>query len=211
MGPWPVSVEIINKPDKKKRLLWDASHSLTYPPSFSPRDNLNQNADLLDWNGDLPYTNFRGLFRRLRSRGYHIDVWHEDLTCVDLREYGALLIVDSEDIYSQSELDAIQGTPLLIVADWASTELQEQTRFYDDNTQVAWEPVIGGANVVELNKVLEPYDVALGGGAWEGALPASFGAGSRFESGSVISRAPAGAYVVKTRLESACRSNEAAR
>ena len=75
--PWPVSVEIICKPDKRKRLLWDASHSLTYPPSFSPRDNLNQNADLLDWNGDLPYTNFR-LFRRLRSRGYFMDVWSED-------------------------------------------------------------------------------------------------------------------------------------
>ena len=199
--PWEVSVEIINKPDKRKRLLWDASHSLTYPPAFSPRDNLNQNADLLDWNGDLPFTNFRGLFRRLRSRGYFVDIWSEDLTCVDLREYGALLLVDAEDIYSSQELDAIQGTNLLVVADWASTELQEQTRFYDDNTQVAWAPVVGGANVVELNKVLQIYNVALGGGAWEGPLPASFGAGARFESGSVIARAPAGSYVVKTRLE----------
>ena len=199
--PWPVSVEIINKPDKKKRLLWDASHSLTYPPSFSPRDNLNQNADLLDWNGDLPYTNFRGLFRRLRSRGYFVDVWHEDLSCVDLSEYGALLLVDAEDVYSQDEIKAISGTSLLIVADWADAALREQTRFFDDNTQVAWQPVIGGANIVSLNKLLKPYDVALGGGAWEGPLPASFGAGSRFESGSVIARAPVGSYVVKTRLE----------
>jgi membrane-bound transcription factor site-1 protease len=199
--PWPVSVEIINKPDKKKRLLWDASHSLTYPPSFSPRDNLNQNADLLDWNGDLPYTNFRGLFRRLRSRGYFVDVWHEDLSCVDLSEYGALLLVDAEDVYSQDEIKAISGTSLLIVADWADAALREQTRFFDDNTQVAWQPVIGGANIVSLNKLLKPYDVALGGGAWEGPLPASFGAGSRFESGSVIARAPIGSYVVKTRLE----------
>ena len=201
--PWPVSVEIINKPDKKKRLLWDASHSLTYPPSFSPRDNLDQNADLLDWNGDLPYTNFRGLFRRLRSRGYFVDVWYEDLGCINLDEYGALLLVDAEDVYSRDEIKAVHasGTPLLIVADWADAALRDQTRFFDDNTQVAWEPAVGGANVVELNKLLKPYNVALGGGAWEGALPASFGAGSRMESGSVIARAPVGSYVVKTRLE----------
>ena len=199
---WPVSVEIINKPDKTKRLLWDAAHSLTYPPAFAPRDNLNQNADLLDWNGDLPYTNFRGLFRRLRSRGYFVDVVYEDLSCISLEDYGALLIVDAEDIYSSQELDAIHNSVnLLVVADWASTELQEQARFFDDNTQVAWAPVVGGANIVELNKVLEPYDVALGGGAWEGPLPSTFGAGSRFESGSVLARAPVGAYVVKTRLE----------
>ena len=61
------------------------------------------------------------------------------------------------------------------MADWASTELQEQTRFYDDNTQVAWSPVVGGANIVELNKVLEPFSVALGGGAWEGASPSTLG------------------------------------
>ena len=172
-------------------------------PSFSPRDNLNQNADLLDWNGDLPYTNFRGLFRRLRSRGYFVDVWYDDLSCAPLQEYGALLLVDAEDVYSRDERNAVHagGTPLLIAADWADPELQEQTRFFDDNTQVAWEPAVGGCNVVELNKLLKPYDVALGGGAWEGALPASFGAGSRMESGSVVARAPVGSYVVKTRLE----------
>ena len=200
---WPVSVEIAEKPDKKRRLLWDASHSLTYPPSFSPRDNLNQNADLLDWNGDLPFTNFRGLFKRLRSRGYFVDVWYDDLTCAPLQDYGALLIVDAEDIYSRDEIKAVHasGTSLVIVADWADPELQDQTRFFDDNTQVAWQPAVGGANVVELNKLLKPFSVQLGGGAWEGALPQAFGAGSRFESGSVIARAPIGGYVVKARLE----------
>ena len=115
----------------------------------------------------------------------------------------ALLLVDSEDIYSQDEIKAIRasGTGLLIVADWADPDLQEQTRFFDDNTQVAWEPAVGGSNVVELNKLLKPFAISLGGGAWEGPLPQSFGAGSRMESGSVIARAPVGSYVVKARLE----------
>ena len=130
-------------------------------------------------------------------------MWYDDLTCAPLHEYGALLIVDAEDIYAQDEIKAIHasGISLVIVADWAEPELQEQTRFFDDNTQVAWQPAVGGANIVELNKLLKPFSVALGGGAWEGPLPASFGAGSRMESGSVIARAPIGSYVVKTRLE----------
>ena len=111
--------------------------------------------------------------------------------------------MDAEDIYSQDEIKAIHasGTSLFIVADWADADLQEQTRFFDDNTQVAWQPAVGGANVVELNKLLKPFSIVLGGGAWEGALPQAFGAGSRMESGSVIARAPVGSYVVKTRLE----------
>ena len=72
---WPVSVNIEELPDRKFRLLWDASHALTYPPAFSPRDNLNQAGDLLDWNGDLPGTNFRSAFRKLRERGYFVAVW----------------------------------------------------------------------------------------------------------------------------------------
>lgn len=66
---------------------------------------------------------------------------------------------------------------------------------------MGWTPAVGGANNVALNKLLAPYNVALGGGAWEGPLPAAFGAGARFESGGVIARVPTDGYVVRQRLE----------
>ena len=94
----------------------------------------------------------------------------------------------------------LSGTSLVVVADWASPSLYKKQTFFDDNTQVAWEPVVGGANIVALNKVLEPYDVALGGGAWEGLYHLLLGRFS-VRVGFCDSRGPAGSYVVKTRLE----------
>ena len=52
------------------------------------------------------------------------------------------------------------GTNLPVGGLGRSTTARAGT-FFDDNTQVAWAPVGGGANVIELNKVLEPYDVAV--------------------------------------------------
>ena len=50
-----VRVRVAPVPDRARRLLWDASHSIAYPPAFIARDTLRQQADLLDWNGDEPY------------------------------------------------------------------------------------------------------------------------------------------------------------
>ena len=79
-----------------------------------------------------------------------------------------MLLVDSEDIAPR-----VNSMPSTTVSTSGRGGLGRSTTagadaFYDDNTQVAWAPVVGGANVVELNKVLSLYNVALGGGAWEG-------------------------------------------
>jgi membrane-bound transcription factor site-1 protease len=43
---------------------------------------------LFDWHGDSIFTNFIGLYRRLRRRGYYIDVLTEPFSCFDAKEYG---------------------------------------------------------------------------------------------------------------------------
>lgn len=53
-------------PPRNQRILWDQFHSIPYPPGYFPRDDLRVKHDLMDWNGDHPYTNFHGLFDHLR-------------------------------------------------------------------------------------------------------------------------------------------------
>ena len=100
--PWEISVEIINKPDKRKRLLWDASHSLTIPPCvLAPRQpeperrpvGLERRLTLYQFQRAV--SGGCGAGATLLMYGMRI------LVVFHLEDYGALLIVDSEDIYSQ--------------------------------------------------------------------------------------------------------------
>jgi membrane-bound transcription factor site-1 protease len=54
--------------------------------------------DALDWNGDHLFTNFHELFDLLRAYGYFIDILGTDFTCFNASNYGALLIVDPEEV-----------------------------------------------------------------------------------------------------------------
>lgn len=200
----PVTVKVVPRPPRHKRLLWDATHDVGYPPAFAARDSLRQQADLLDWNGDEPSTNFRSMFLHLRRQGYFIDVLTEKF-CFDAADYGALVLVDSEDVFSPAELDKIQadvkdGLGLLIVADWHSPQLLDEAKFFDDNTQVEWTPTVGGANVPALNAVLKPYGIAFGDVVFDGRLPPPFGDACLFDAGNAVVAAPSGAYVHRAKL-----------
>ncbi|KAJ8598114.1 hypothetical protein CTAYLR_009501 [Chrysophaeum taylorii] len=204
----PLSANVGPKPPRRKRLLWDATHSLNYPPAFAPRDSLKQQADLLDWNGDIPDTNFRSLYLHLvRDRGYAVDVLTKDFDCFDASNYGALLLVDSEDVFTDAEraklrADVVsEGLAVFVVADWHSPALIEDAAFFDDNTQVRWTPVVGGANVPALNQLIAPFGLGIGDRVFEGSLPSRFCGGScEFDSGNAIVRAPRGALVARATL-----------
>ena len=65
----------------------------------------------------------------------------DDLTCAPLADYGALLVIDAEDMFSAAEVNAVaaaasNGLGVFVVADWADEALQKASRFFDDNTQV---------------------------------------------------------------------------
>ena len=57
----PIRVEVIEKPPREKRVLWDQYHSLRYPSGYFPRDALWVQNEPFDWNADHLHTNFKGV------------------------------------------------------------------------------------------------------------------------------------------------------
>lgn len=104
----PVKVAVIPTPPRSRRILWDQFHNLRYPAGYFPRDNLRMKNDPLDWNADHIHTNFRDMYGSLRSAGYFVEVLGSPLTCVDASQYGALLMVDSEDEFFPEEVDKLK-------------------------------------------------------------------------------------------------------
>lgn len=58
---------------------------------------LDMQSDVLDWHGDHPYTNFHDAFDALRKAGFFVEVMHSPGTCFDPANYGAYLLLDSEE------------------------------------------------------------------------------------------------------------------
>lgn len=175
----PIRAEVAPTPPKSKRVLWDLFHSLRYPPGYVPRDNLKEKKDLLDWLGDHPHTNYRSLFSALRTNGYFVDVLDRPLSCLGraaARQYGALLVMDSEDYFFESERRLIRnlvvrdGMALFVAAEWYNTEIMQDICFDDDNTRSRWTPVIGGGNIHAVNQLMEPFGVTFGNAVVSGVL-----------------------------------------
>lgn len=87
-----------------KRILWDQYHNLRYPPGYFPRDDLRVKNDPLDWNGDHIHTNFKDMYQHLRNTGYYLEVLGYPFTCFDAKNYGTLLIVDTEEEFFPEEV-----------------------------------------------------------------------------------------------------------
>jgi len=195
-------VEIIPTPPREKRVLWDQFHSIRYPPAYFPRDDLEIRHDILDWHGDHPHTNFHGMYNSLRDSGYFLEVLASPLTCFDAKNYGALMIVDSEDEFYPEEIEKLEkdirvhGLGLLVYADWYELESVKKMRFYDDNTRSWWEAATGGANVPALNDLLKPLGIAFAGGIHDAQIDI-FGVDNTFRmaSGSSIAGFPEGGYL----------------
>ena len=74
------------------------------------------------------------------------------LTCYDMSQYGALLIIDPKDEFFAEEVTLIQShvTSLVVVADWYNIQMMDKIQFYDSSTFIQWYPITGGANVPAL-------------------------------------------------------------
>ncbi|GFR44443.1 hypothetical protein Agub_g5653, partial [Astrephomene gubernaculifera] len=206
----PLRARIAPPPPRSRRILWDQFHSLKYPPAYLPRDNLDIKNDILDWHGDHPHTNFHGMFNMLRDKGYFLEILGSPATCFDPTQYGALLVVDSEEEWYPEEVSALEaavrlhGLSLLVFADWYNVPSMEQMRFFDDNTRSWWTPATGGANVPALNDLLAPYGIELGDAVLHGTATV---AGGRVDisHGADIARMPAGGWLHKAPLGDAAR------
>lgn len=202
----PLRVRVISTPPRERRLLWDQFHNLRYPSGYVPRDNLDEKVDVLDWNGDHVHTNFREVYDYLRREGYFVEVLGRDYTCFDASQYGALLIVDSEEEFFQEELSKLRrdveelGLSVVIFADWYNTEMMAKIRFFDSNTELQWTPVTGGANVPALNELVDMFGVALSDRVFKGDVDWGEGRKAFYATGSSITRFPAGGHLLSANL-----------
>lgn len=200
----PVRLRAIRTPPRSRRLLWDQFHNVRYPAGYVPRDVLSVKHEPFDWNADHPHTNFRGLFEHLRRQGYFVEVLGEQFGCVELSQYGALLIVDTEDEFHAAERDVVrravaQGLGVIVAADWYNVDVMRHIKFFDENTKQWWTPVTGGANVPALNDLLGEFGIALGDDVVRGDLQLGDRVAS-YASGSTLRRFPAGGVLVHAKL-----------
>jgi membrane-bound transcription factor site-1 protease len=169
-------VQIAPTPPRSRRVLWDQFHNLRYPPTFIPRDDLDEQGDVLDWHADHAHTNFHEAFDALIHAGFFIEILTTDFTCFDANNYGVLLLIDSEEEYFAEEVAKLttdvkqRGLSLVVFADWYDLDVVRDVSFFDENTRDWWDASTGGANVPALNDLLSPFGIALGGPVLSGTL-----------------------------------------
>lgn len=215
----PMRIEVAARKPKQRRILWDVYHSIQYPPGYVPKDGFKDEKEVLDWLGDHPHTNLHMLFRAFINSGFEVDILDRPVSCMQdkLGEYGALVIIDSEDFFSKPEIDVIQhavkkqGMSLIIAAEWYNTSLQETLGFHDDNTRSWWTPIIGGANIPGLNELLSPLNISLSDEVVSGRISVG-GYDFGYDGGTTIARFPKGGEVLRAnglRREKGGRMEEA--
>jgi membrane-bound transcription factor site-1 protease len=90
-------------------ILWDQYHSLNFPEhSFVPRDSLTNYQYPFDFAGDSIYTNFHDLYVKLRSMGYYIEILRECFLCFNAKDYGTIIVLDSEEFFTEMEILKLQ-------------------------------------------------------------------------------------------------------
>lgn len=206
----PLKLEIIPQPPAKKRILWDQFHSLRYPSGYFPRDSLKNQNQPFDWNGDHIHTNFNLLYNYLRKEGYYIEVLGEPLTCYNVKNYGALLIVDPEDEFFDEEIEKLHadidsGLSVIIFSDWYNVDVMKEIYFFDENSKQWWAPLTGGSNVPAINELLEKYKISFGDRVYSGAI----GVGENafyFDSGGGIATFPKNGILVPFEIEDETQS-----
>ena len=138
--------------------------------------------------------------------GYHIEVLSDPYTCFDAKNYGALMIVDSEDYFSEAEILKLRvdieenELSIVVFGDWYNENVMAESSFVNENTLETWEPVMAGANVGSINALLEPYNIAFGD---KRVLTGDFIIEKRqvvIDSGTEIVKFPSGGYLISADL-----------
>lgn len=74
-------------------------------------------------------------------------------------QYGAILIVDSEEEFYPEEAAKLRedvterGLGLLVFAEWYNVDIMLKMKFFDDNTRSWWTPVTGVTSLVRLRNL----------------------------------------------------------
>ncbi|GJD07619.1 Subtilisin-like protease SBT6.1 [Galdieria sulphuraria] len=179
----------VHQKEKRKIILWDAFHQISYPIPFVPTDDIQHSQLLLDRFGDLPFTNFRNLYQRFTSGPFDMKtfsypwttlekIWNENNCSDDL--ITALFCVDPEDWLEDEEIDAVDrlvfhhGLSLLLVAEWFNEETMNDLRYWDASTSRWWSPVVGGANMQGINSLGRRFGFLFGDVVFDASLCTSY-------------------------------------
>lgn len=99
---------------------------------------------------------------------YHVEVLSDPFTCFDATNYGALMIIDIEDYFSELEILKLRKDieenelSIIIFADWFNKDLMSNNGLFNHDIGDELKPVMAGSNVGTLNALLEPYNIAFG-------------------------------------------------
>jgi len=141
------------------------------------------------------------MYSSLRQAVYFVEVLGSPLTCFDASQYGALLLVDSEEEFFPEEIEKLhhdvaeQGLSLVVFADWYNVDVMRKIKFYDENTRQWWMPDTGGANVPALNELLHPWGISLSGEVLEGEFSLADHR-VHYASGTSIARFPDEGHII---------------
>ena len=99
---------------------------------------------------------------------YHVEALSDPFTCFDATNYGALMIIDIEDYFSELEILKLRKDieenelSIIIFADWFNKDLMSDNALFSHDIGDELKPVMAGSNVGTLNALLEPYNIAFG-------------------------------------------------
>ncbi|KAE8901445.1 Membrane-bound transcription factor site-1 protease [Phytophthora fragariae] len=201
----PVTIKIVPTPPASKRILWDQFHNIPYPSAFVPRDNLENQHDLMDVGGDHPHTNYHQLWNFLTSEGFYVDILPFEYSCLDLGKYGVVMIVDPEEEFFRDEIVALQAAikysnvSLIVFADWYDNRMLDSLELFDTSTLSKWHAITGGANIPAINKLLHDFHIAFGDGVVYSSSVSLLNSGNDssfpYWSGSYLTNFPVGGYL----------------
>uniref|UniRef100_H3HCV8 subtilisin n=1 Tax=Phytophthora ramorum TaxID=164328 RepID=H3HCV8_PHYRM len=201
----PLTIRIIPTPPASKRILWDQFHNIPYPSAFVPRDNLENQHDLMDVSGDHPHTNFHQLWNFLTSEGFFMEIMPFEYSCLDLGKYGVVMVVDPEEEFFRDEIVALQAAvkysnvSLIVFADWYDNRMLDSLELFDTSTLSKWHAITGGANIPAINELLHDFHIAFGDGVIYSSSVSLLDAGNDtsfpYWSGSYLTNFPVGGYL----------------
>ncbi|OWZ09222.1 Membrane-bound transcription factor site-1 protease, partial [Phytophthora megakarya] len=201
----PTTIKIIPTPPSAKRILWDQFHNIPYPSAFVPRDNLENQHDLMDVAGDHPHTNFHQLWNFLTNEGFFVEIMPFEYSCLDLGKYGVVMIVDPEEEFFRDEIVALQAAvkysnvSLIVFADWHDNQMLDSLEIFDTSTLSKWHAITGGANVPAINELLRDFHISFGDGVVHSSSVSLMNSGNDssfpYWSGSYLTNFPVGGYL----------------
>ena len=78
------------------------------------------------------------------------------------------MLIDIEDFLSETEMEKLRQDveskelSLIVIADWYNKEKIKAKKYFNIVTFEEWHPFMGGSNIPTINKLLQPYHIALG-------------------------------------------------